>query len=59
MKCMDVQYHFVRDMVEDKKELLLKVGTLKNVNVDSLKNFARNEKFSWYREEIGIVSFNC
>jgi hypothetical protein len=30
-KHIDVQYHFVRDMVEDKKVLLLKVDTLENV----------------------------
>ena len=34
-KHIDVQYHFVRDMVEDKKVLLEKVNTVKNV-VDSL-----------------------
>jgi hypothetical protein len=28
---IDVQYHFVRDMVEEKKVLLEKVDTLKNV----------------------------
>jgi hypothetical protein len=32
---VDVQYHFVRDMVEEKKVLLMKVDTLKNVS-DSL-----------------------
>jgi hypothetical protein len=32
-----IQYHFVRDMVEEKKVLLMKVETLKNV-ADSLKN---------------------
>ena len=30
-KHIDVQYHFVRDMVEDKKVSLEKVDTLKNV----------------------------
>ena len=30
-KHINVQYHFVRDMVEDKKVLLVKVDTLKNV----------------------------
>eukprot|EP00253_Pinus_taeda_P006244 PITA_06244 len=29
-KHIDVQYHFVRDMIEDKKVLLVKVDTLKN-----------------------------
>ena len=35
-KHIDVQYQFVRDMVEDKKVLLEKVDTVKNV-ADSLK----------------------
>jgi hypothetical protein len=30
-KHIDIQYHFVRDMVEEKKVLLMKVDTLKNV----------------------------
>ena len=34
-KHIDVQYHFVKDMVESKKVLLEKVGTLDNV-ADSL-----------------------
>jgi hypothetical protein len=34
-KHIDVQYHFVRDMVEEKKVLMEKVDTVKNV-VDSL-----------------------
>ena len=36
-KHIDVQYHFVRDMVESMKLLLEKVDTLENV-VDSLTN---------------------
>ena len=35
-KHIDVQYHFMRDMVEEKKVLLMKVDTLENF-VDSLK----------------------
>ena len=31
-KHIDVQYHFVRDMVEDKRVLLVKVDTLKKVS---------------------------
>jgi hypothetical protein len=42
---IDVQYHFVRDMVEEKKVLLEKVDTLKNV-VDSLTKFVRAQKSS-------------
>ena len=39
-KHIDVPYHFVRDMVEEKKVLLEKVDTLKNV-VYSLTKFVR------------------
>ena len=45
-KQIDVQYHFVRDMVEDKKVLLVKVDTLKNV-VDALTKSVSTKKFSW------------
>ena len=38
-KHIDVQYHFVRDMIEEKKVSLMKVDTLKNV-LDSLKKYA-------------------
>jgi hypothetical protein len=58
MKHIDVQYHFVRDMVEDKKVLLVKVDTLKNV-ADSLTKSVSIEKFSWCREAMGIVALNC
>jgi phosphoribosyl-AMP cyclohydrolase len=52
-KHIDVQYHFVRDMVEEKKVLLEKVDTLKNV-VDSLTKSVSTEKFSWCRVTMGI-----
>ena len=38
IKHTDVQYHFMRDMDEDKKVLLEKVDTLKNF-LDSLTKF--------------------
>jgi hypothetical protein len=57
-KHIDVQYHFVRDMVEDKKVLLMKVDTLKNV-ADSLTKFVSTEKFSWCRETMGISALDC
>ena len=44
-KHIDVQYHFVRDMVEEKKVLLMKVDTLNNVT-DSLTKYESTEKFS-------------
>ena len=47
-KHIDVQYHFVRDMVEDKKVLLEKVDTLKNI-VDLLMTFISIEKLFWSR----------
>ena len=47
-KHFDVQYHFVTDMVEDKKVLLEKVDTLKIV-ADSLTKSVSTEKFSWCR----------
>ena len=52
-KHIDVQYHFVRDMVEDKK-----VDTLTNI-ADSLTMSISVEKFSWCREAMGIVTLNC
>ena len=57
-KHIDVQYHFVRDMVEEKKELLEKVDTLNNF-VDSLTKSVNKEKFSWCRGTMGIVSLDC
>eukprot|EP00253_Pinus_taeda_P007505 PITA_07505 len=52
-KHIDVQYHFVRDMIEEKKVFLVKVGTLKNT-ADALTKSVSSEKFSWCRETIGI-----
>ena len=56
-KHFDVQYHFVRDMVEEKMMLLVKVDTLKNT-VDALKNSVSTEKFSRCRETMGIVGMD-
>jgi len=44
-KHIDVQYHFVRDMAEEKKVLLMKVEILKNV-ADSLAKSVSIEKLS-------------
>jgi len=52
-KHIDVQYHFVRDMIEDKKVLLVKVDTLKNTT-DALTKSVSYEKFSWCRKKMGI-----
>jgi hypothetical protein len=54
-KHIDVQYHFVRDMVERKKVLLEKVDTLENIT-DSLTKFVSVVKFSWCKEAMGIAS---
>jgi len=56
-KHIGVQYHFVRDMIEDKKVLLLKVDTLKNT-ADALKKYVSSEKFSWCRETMGIAGLD-
>ena len=42
---IDVQYHFVRDMVEQRKIFLDKVDILRNV-VDSFTKFVSTRKFS-------------
>jgi hypothetical protein len=57
-KNIDIQYHFVRNMVEEKKVLLMKVYTFKNV-VDSLTKSVSTEKFSWCRGSMGIVALDC
>jgi hypothetical protein len=57
-KHIDVEYHFLRDMVEENKMLLMKVYTLKNV-VDSLTKSITTENFSWCRGSMGIVSLYC
>jgi hypothetical protein len=57
-KNIHVQYHFLRDMVEEKKVFLMKVDTLKIV-ADSLKNIVRIENFSWCRGSMGISSLDC
>src|ERR1700722_20667522 len=57
-KHTDVQYHFVRDMIEEKKVSLMKVDTLKNV-ADSLTKSMSTEKFSWCRGSMGIIALDC
>ena len=51
---IDVQYHFVRDMVEAKRVLLVKVDTLKNV-ANALTKSMSTHKFSWCRETMGVT----
>ena len=57
-KHIDVQYHFVKDMVESMKVLQEKVDTLENV-ADSLTKYVSTEKFSWCRVAMGISTLNC
>ena len=52
-KHIDVQYHFVRDMIEDKKVLLVKVDNLK-YTADALTKSVSSEKLSWCRETMGV-----
>eukprot|EP00253_Pinus_taeda_P002144 PITA_02144 len=52
-KQIDVQYHFVRDMIEDKNVLLVKVDTLKNTAAALTKSMS-SEKFSRCRETMGV-----
>ena len=51
-KHIDVQYHFVRDMVESMKVLLEKV-------VDSLTKSVSTKKFSWCKAAMGISALYC
>jgi hypothetical protein len=57
-KHIDVQYHFVRDMVEEKEALLMKVDTLNNVAY-SLTKSVSTKRFSWCRGPMGIVTLDC
>ena len=57
-KHIDVQYHFVRDMVEEKKVFLEKVDTLKNF-ADSLTKSVSTEFFFSCRVTMGMVSLYC
>jgi hypothetical protein len=57
MKHINVQYYFMRDVVERKKMPLEKVDMLENIT-NSLTNFVSVVKFSWCREEMGIVSLD-
>jgi hypothetical protein len=45
-------------MVEEKKVLLIKVDTLKNV-ADSLTKFVSTKKFPWCRGSMGIDALDC
>ena len=57
-KYIDVQYNFVRDMVEIKKVLIEKVDTMDSVAYSLTKSMS-TEKFSWCKEAMGISSLDC
>jgi len=52
-KHIDVQYHFLRDMVEGTKMFLVKVDTLMNT-ANALTKPVSTE-FFWCREKMGIA----
>ena len=47
----------MRDMIEDKRVLLVKVETLKNV-ANALIKSVSTQKFSWCRETMGVVELD-
>ena len=56
-KHIDIQYHFVRDMVEEKRVFLVKVDTLKNVT-DALTKSVSTYKFNWCRETMDVAEMD-
>ena len=52
-KHVDIQYHFVRDMVEDGKVKLKNVETLVNV-ANALTKPMSTEKFIWCSKSMGL-----
>ena len=56
-KHIDLQYHFLRDMFEEKDVFLVKVENLKNV-ADALVKDVSTGKFSWCREIMGVAGLD-
>lgn len=56
-KHIDVQFHFMRDMVEDGKVNFEKVDTAKNI-ADALKKPVGTEKFKWCLESMGLLAYS-
>ena len=56
-KHIDLQYHFVRDMIEDKKVLMVKVNTFKNTT-NALTKSVSSEKFSWCKETMDVAGLD-
>ena len=56
-KHIDVQYRFVREMVENEKVLLEKVDTVKKF-ANLLTKLITIEKFTWYRSGMGLIALS-
>ena len=56
-KTFDVQYHFVRDMIEKNKVLLEKVEKVENF-ANLLTKSVSIEKFTWCKSEMGLTSLS-
>jgi hypothetical protein len=56
-KHIDVQYHFVREIVENGKVLLEKVDIVENVAY-LLTKLVSIENFTWCRSEMGLISLS-
>ena len=54
---IDVQYHFVMEMVENGKVLLEKVNIIKNIT-DLLTKSIIIEKSNWCRSEMGVIALS-
>jgi hypothetical protein len=54
-KHIDVQYYFLRDMMERNKVLLEKINTLENI-INSLTKSMSVVKLFWCRDAMGISS---
>ena len=52
-KHIDVQYHFVRDMVKENKVKLEEVETLVNI-IDALTKPVSTKKFRWCLDSMGL-----
>ena len=54
---IDVQSHFVKEMVENKKVLLEKVHMVENV-VDLLTMSVSIDKLTWCRSKMGLIDLS-
>jgi hypothetical protein len=58
-KHIDVQYHFVRDMIEEKKVSLMKVDTLKNVIFSSVSGRHIFAGPTYFRDHMILGGFSA